>query len=133
MVYRGIEQFSERRLMAVYQGDKWARLECIEIKNEDRLADDGSGGRWEFISSYVFRCECGTEFEVEQHGFRKRDYKDCGCGKSLDYTKAVMNFTVENYIRKGLTKYATENKVSLSYVAGLALKKGIEVLTNENK
>jgi hypothetical protein len=81
--------------------------------------NDGYSESWD-EKTWVVRCECGKEFEVEQKGFKKKEHKDCGCGAAQNDGAVVATaMTMPLQTRQQLQVYArkyTNGNVSMAIV-----------------
>ena len=91
-------------------GDKWAHVEIVGAGKIEKSIEfnDGYSESWD-EKTWVVRCECGKEFEIEQKGFKKKEHKDCGCGAAKeDGVYVIMAVSVPLSVRHALQKYAEE-------------------------
>lgn len=91
-------------------GDRWGRMRCLEIISvrEERQFDGGTDSYP--VVGYRCVCDCGVEVERKAKEFRKREYRDCGCGIAKDDgAKVLMSITVPLSVRNLVVDWARAN------------------------
>ena len=93
----------------VKTGDKWGRVECIDIGQVARVQEfEGGGSDTTYFKAYTLRCECGNVIEVlVTEWLGKRATKDCGCGiSSQDGVSVTMAISVPLSVREAIHQIA---------------------------
>ncbi len=108
-------------------GDKWHAMELVEIRVKDvnEYDTDGDGNTY-VASSYpqktvTIACACGKTMDVPFKEFRKRDWRDCGCGRSWGGRQVIGSFSLPLDLKEHLDRFAIHQKRSQSQVIIMAL------------
>lgn len=115
----------------VQVGDKWARLECIEIGKGEREIDSGEGVVERRPEDW-FRalCDCGTVLRVWARDYPgKTRLLDCGCGLGvMDGMKVQYGIYGPGRLKIELGKVARDKGWSRNKTAVEAMRIGLEIL-----
>ncbi len=97
----------------VFKGDKWAWLECVDIKDKQVFVPwpRGGGGELETQTFVVLQCTCGNKIQIEDVEFPgKRKMPDCGCGGGRDeQRKAIKTLMLPVSFITEIENYANAN------------------------
>ena len=117
--------------MRIQAGDRWNRVQCIDISSVERTVPWIGGGGSDIFELEVLtlKCECGKEFTIDKRDFPgKRRVKDCGCGIGFeDGVPIVRAVSMPLELWRQVKEYAEDQYIwNFSAAASALLRSGLE-------